>query len=88
MGTKAGSRLQLHPGLAPDSVTSFLINHLVALKGTPCGVCSKTNLEKLTAMKIILIMVSGHLFLLGTMPNTFHVFISHSTLSATQGRKG
>lgn len=42
VGTKAGSRLQLHPGLAPDSVTCFLINHLVALKGPPCGVCSRT----------------------------------------------
>lgn len=29
-GTKEGSRLQVHPDLALDSVTSFLINHLVA----------------------------------------------------------
>lgn len=46
-GTKEGSRLQLHPGLASDSVTSCLINHPVALKGAfPYDVCNKNAIWK------------------------------------------
>lgn len=86
-GIKEGSRLQLHPGLAPDSVASFLINHLMALKETSCGICSKNVIWKIYLLQIITATVSGHLSLSGTVPNAFHAFIPHSVLSATQWRK-
>lgn len=80
-GTKEVSRLQLHPGLALDSVTSFLINHLVALKETSCNICSKNVIWKIYHLKIITTTVSGHLSLSDTVPNSFHACVSHPALS-------
>lgn len=87
-GAKEWTRLQLHPGLTPDSFTFLLINHLLLRREFHLLVFAvKTYFGKHTPLKIIMSIISGHLSPLGTVPNAFHVFVSHSTLSAIQRRK-
>lgn len=86
-GIKEGSRLhsciQAWPQipLLPFNKSVLWLRSLLLI-----DICSK-SVWKIYLLQIITTRISGHLSLSGTVPIAFHVFISHSVLSATQWRK-